>query len=73
MELLGGLLVVGFVEGVDLRLRLDLLVVGEVVSGGELAALELSGREGTSSSASPWPKSRSLFSPLWLGYTNLLY
>ena len=73
MELRGGLLGVGLVEGVDLRLRLDLLVVREVVSGSKLAALELSGREGTSSSASPWPKSRSLFSPLWLGYTNLLY
>lgn len=65
MELLGGLLVVGLVEGVDLGLRRDFLVEGKIVSGGKLAALKLSGWESTSSRASPWPKSKSLFSPLW--------
>lgn len=64
MELFGGLLVVRFIEGVHLCLRLDFLVVGEVVSSGELTALELNRRESTSSRASPCPKSKSLFSPL---------
>ena len=73
VELASGLVVVGFVEGVDLRLGGHLLVEGQVVGGGQLPALELTRKGGTSSRARPWPNSTSLFSPLWWGYTNLLY
>lgn len=43
VELLGRLLVVWLVEGIDLSLRWDFLAIGEIVSGGQLAALELNG------------------------------
>ena len=73
VELAGRLVVVGLVEGVDLRLGGYLLVEGQVVGGGQLPALELTRKGGTSSRARPWPNRTSLFSPLWWGYTNLLY